>query len=414
MSSIYDQFGSANPTGNRPKYEFFNVGEGEKALPPLRIFPAMHSLRERGVWAFYIRQHYGYAGVDPMDKTKKKMKPFLCIEQQNRQTKMVEVSCPECRNIEEQTRLLNDRIQAATGMLKQKGILNEKEIEAHLVNDPTLKPLREWLQAHNLDKKYAINVMSPDGKFGVLRIGYKSKQALDEKIKELRAQGLEPIADLTKGVYFNFRRSGKGRDTLHTVDVTKEVKEIDGERYERMKFAPVSEDQAKKALETLPDLTMITRVLTAQQIKLLVESSGDPEEVDVIIGMANNKERSPARTDAASVLPQANLPVQAPPSAPAPQQAPPPPPVVMAPPPPAAPVQAPPAAPVANPAIDQIAALQAQLAALMKNATAPVAPPAPPVVSAPVVTPPALKIDPLDPNISPQDFAAAFPPPPRR
>lgn len=298
------------------------------------IVPPMKSLAENGKWAMYHGQHFGYSGVDPRDPSKQKMRPFACIEKTDFRTKMVTVECPACDEI--RTKEAEKERRAAE--YKSQG-LSEGDVRERL------DPLTQWLKRHNCDRKWHINVLTQEGEYGVLQISHTLKKALDAKMDELRSK--RKVDPIVEGVWFEFTRMGK-----FPVQDAVEVFMIEGDDGSfRMKKAPLTDEQGAKALEILPDLSKDTvKMISAQQIQLIVQSSGDPEEIDRIWQMGTKTEKR-ERT-------------------PAPQ------------------TQKPAPAPAAKNPQDEIAALQARLAALQSQQAKPAdAPVAPVAQSAPTTTP---------------------------
>jgi hypothetical protein len=397
MASARDGFGGANLGGPGRQYEIFKLDDGKPFT--CRLLPAMKSLREKNVWSVFLREHFGYSIPDPKNlKTGLSLRPFLCVEVYNRHTEMVEESCPECREIEQHKQLKEDREMAETSKLKAQGVLDDKKIKAAI--EPMVAPLAKWLKDHNLSKKHNINVMSADGKFGLLAIGHKAKKALDLKIKECRDKiGINPF-DFDDGVFFTFTRNGNGFDAVTDVSITYEPGATKGTQ--QIKMAPMSEEQITKALEVLPDLATLGRKVTKAQVQLLVESGGDPETVETILAMTQKKEQSPERKP--SNLPPPPPPVRA-------AEPPPPPPPPVAPPPAVSapePQQTAPAAAVEDD--EEAAALRALEAIKAKKA----AKAAEAAKTAQAVQPGPPPMNPLDPSMPPEEFAKAFPPPPRR
>lgn len=369
MSSPRDNFGGA-PIGGGQKYETFSCSNEKPTTVPLRIFPAMGALAADGKWAIYHKIHFGYSGRDFKDKTKTKQRPFECIEVVDPATKMVTTSCPECRLIESHEKILADKTAIETAKLKSRGVLDEKVIENEL--KVLLKTENEWLKAHNISGKHYIGVVDQTSKLGVLQIAHKHMKVLYRRMDELRSKGLEPIADFDTGVWFIFSRSGTWNQTEFEVTVAAEQNGLTS----TIKLAPLSDDILTKALAQLPNLQEgVTKHLTATQIKLLVECSGDPDEVDTILEMGQkNRQQQPVSN---------NLPAPTQPAATAPAAD------------PQAALQA------------QLAALQAQLAALSKPAATPAPTGGPPTVPGSNPKMPD-GVDPMDPNLSPEQFAQMF------
>jgi hypothetical protein len=282
------KFGGATSGGSTfTSHKTFDIKDGTQRY---RLLPSMKSLIASGTWAVFQREHFGYRATDRKDPTKTKIRTFLCIEKSNPKTKMVEVSCPECREIENKKQLRDDREKEIRDECKAKGILDSDKIEA--IATKRLQDIDEWLKAHNLSKNWYVNVMTEDGEFGVLRMRHTAKQALDVRIEECRNRKMDPFA-IGAGVFFEFKRSGKGRDTTYTVDVAMDMQEVNGQVAMMVKRGPLTEALGDKADAECPDLTSVGRKLSRDQIQLLVETNGDPAEVDAVFGLPDRVEKSP-------------------------------------------------------------------------------------------------------------------------
>lgn len=239
-----------------------------------RILPPMHSLADSGKWAIYRIVHWGFHGTNPNDSTKTVHRPFNCVEEVDR-FKNVITECAQCVDYASK----KAECEAAEALMKSEGKTKD-EIEE------TLGSLKAYVKAFAPDKKFYMNVMNAAGEFGFLKIGYKAKKLLDAKIAELREKKkIDPLA-LEQGVWFNFKRSGTGRETQDIVDVVMESFEVEGETVEKIKRAPLSEDQINKALTDCDDLINAGGFkITPEQVEMLVASSGDPEDVDTVFNL---------------------------------------------------------------------------------------------------------------------------------
>lgn len=424
MASPRDGFGGAVPSGSGLPYEIIRLKNGVPT-PPLRLLPAMFSLRTLGKWTDFHAIHFGYKGIDKKDKTKTRMRPFECIQVKNRQTQMIEVNCDMCNLITAKTKLKTDAEAHYRNEFKKQGIMEEKAMKKAL--EAPLKPHNEWLRQYNRDSKWYVNCIKIDGALALLQIPNKMKILLDKKIEELRSKNLEPISNFDTGCYFVFQRIGDFNQASFTVEVY-----MEGDiTAPRLKLAPVSDDQLTLALAKLPDLAIgVTRRISAEQITLLTTCSGDPAEVDTIMGMTQlpdgieeegtGETPPPPPPDA---LPQMAQPKPAAAAVPAPLPV------------PAAPAPAP------VPQVDQAAVrakleaemrlkmeteMRAKMEAELKAAMAKLTPaPVDPVrtetapthtttVAAAAAPAAVLGVDPMDPSMSPEDFAKSFPPLPTR
>jgi hypothetical protein len=290
--SVRAQFGKPK-YGAKTGHKTWRIAESkpnEVVSNIFRILPPMKSGLEDGIWAAFFAQHFGYSGVDKVDASKQKARPFACPKKENFTTKMVTVGCAECDKREAQEALLAARKAA----LEAEGH-SEEEI------DSILAPLKSWCKNHNQDRKWYINVVNQKNEFGVIAIPHKAYQKLKAVIKRLMEEDgrPDPIADYDKGVWFDFRRTGKGRNTEYDVLVVEETIDVGGGRKAKVvKDAPLTDAQLEQALKECPDLIVgaLMRVVSPEQVAMLVASSGDPEEVDAILGSAQRVEASASPT----------------------------------------------------------------------------------------------------------------------
>jgi len=246
------KLGTTNYLRNQyKKRNYWKLEEGESIY---RIIPPYASLAENGRWSYFWRIHFGFAGTDG------RMKPVACIQAKDR-NEMVTQSCPIC---EFQTQLK----------------LKERELKERGENELTLKPIRERIRAVDPDSKHYINTMTLDGQLGVLKIPSRAMKALLSRIDKLRAEGIDPV-NPEGGVFFVFRRTGMGLDTLHEVDVYTETVTVNGEKYNRIKPAPLTEAVVNRITSDpseVFDLPTMYKRLTAEELGMLV--NGDASVVD--------------------------------------------------------------------------------------------------------------------------------------
>lgn len=265
-------------------------GETVFVLPDLRILPPMHSLGEKGTWAKYYGQHFGYPGQGK-EPGKPKQRPFACIQQTDFRTKMVTVPCSACDVIDEKSA----ERKAREAEYKTEGKSDDDICEL-------LEPLTTWLKKHNCDRKWHINVVDRAGNFGVLQISHTLKKALDVKIDELRnKRKIDPIA-VDGGVWFRFSRMGK----FPVQDAVEYVMSESDDGSFRIERCPLTEAQCEQAEKICPDLaTGVVKTISAAQINLLVACSGDPEEVDRIWALGTKAAPAPERSPVAKPVAKA-------------------------------------------------------------------------------------------------------------
>lgn len=268
--------------------------QGGTTRADFRIFPAMHESGKTGQWAIYYGQHWGYSGRDPSDPTKSKMRPFRCVEKSDFRTKRVTVACPECDLISHQKALME----------KKKELFTAEGKSGQDVLDLT-SDLKDWLKSHNCDRKWRMFAMNSDGEMVLLSITHKCKASLDAAITRFRQEeGRDPL-DLDDGVWFTFERTGSGIQVVDSVSVAQERVTIEGRSVKVNKVGPITEEVARQALATFPDLQLTCRVLSVDQVQKLVDSDGNPTDVDSVFELSSEVTRersaSPVRTESVGI-----------------------------------------------------------------------------------------------------------------
>jgi len=372
---------------------FFKVGEDESKR--FRIFPPKGKLANSGTWAVYHQLHYGYSVPSPNDPNKTFFRPFLCVEEKDGDR--VIVSCPECRKIEDTRRISEEQYSAEVSRcLALK--MPQAQAEAHaskLIENHTI-----WLNGekgfggHKLDRKWYILAMGEDEQIGFLIIPHKAKKAIDVQKKKLKADEGIDLLDIDNGAWVEVTRTGNFRNTEYSANIVQEHTTVNGVRAKVTKVSGFTEEQLGCALN-LPDLdsSSLVRRITRDQVRMLTEGSGAPEEVESILNLAQRVERKEESPRPRMTPPVAKAEVKVEPK-----------PVV--PPIPHAEIEAhtpllKTQPPPLDPQAAAIAALQAQLASLMAAQA-----PAAPKVPAPVAPPKAVAAK----DLSDDEFLSHFGP----
>lgn len=332
----------------------------------LRFLPAMKSLAVSGKWYFYHRNHFGWNGVNSTDPTKTRARPFGCLEKSNFKTKMVTHRCPACDLLSDKQKELDTLL----ARLKADPNQTDGTIEA------ATQQLKEWLYNHNADGKCYVNAMTEQGEFVCVVISNKMRLALETEFDKNQKNRNIDSTDLDQGVWYQITRSGYAQLARDNIEIVREeVKDGAGNRFERIKPAALTEDQITRALAECPDLALGTvKYLTDEQVKLIVQSSGDPEQVDETWAMGS-KEASPRPETSPAPVKPAPKAVAAPVAVPVPVAVPAP-----------APAQDPQA--VIAALMAQVAQMQQAMAVKAAPEAVAVAAPVAPVASKPSKTPP--------------------------
>lgn len=280
--SIRDSFGKPKEGG---QYKIITLGEDESKV--FRFIPPMKSMAPKGIWARYVRQHYGYGVKDKKNTDGKlRLRPFECVEEKE-ESGLVTCSCPECRNIDNQKQAEKDTVAVRSADLRAKGATKE-QLEADEQN--VHKAFAEWHRNHNLDRKWFIPVKTEDGQFGLLKIAHAGKKAIDKvRAKEKAKKKSVDMLDIDNGFWVRVTRTGKKLQTEYDAEVVTENRALpDGGEYAVIKAAPLSEADLEQALASIPDLgsPSLIRRLTKDQIQMLVDSKGNPDVVETVLNMS--------------------------------------------------------------------------------------------------------------------------------
>lgn len=288
MSFGKPSVGNSSSGGNFKKD--FNIKDGDNIY---RVMPPFGSLKDKGDgWSVYYRLHWGYGVVG--EDGKFSHRPFQCVKRtrRNKETGEIEtlVSCAACDFVEEQ----NETLRLRREELDKTGVTpNEKKT--------ILAPLTDAVKKYNSSGGFRLNVMNQEGEFGRLTIPYKMMQSFRTAREDcINVHNIDPI-DLETGCWLNFRRTlppgGSWRDYSHNVTPVMEMTEIPGlpKPVPMIKQAPLSPQQIEEAVAKCHDLVLEAhRRLTPQQIKMIVDSGGDPEVVESVMSTPDVVEASPS------------------------------------------------------------------------------------------------------------------------
>jgi len=273
----------------RQSLTFHKLGhkEPKNRVLVVRIAPPVGPLAERGIWALYVKQHFGYSipFTNRNGEVKKIPVTFRCLERQDRNGNITQ-RCPECDEINRQ----KEKLAAKEKELSAKG-LSEDDIKAQTAF------VRMWLKEHNLDRKWNMVAKDNGSRWGFLTISHacfkllKGNEQAPGLIDTLIANGIDPLSP-DKGLWIRFTRNGTAfneiRDipTVETESVTR-----DGETYERKKYDALTQADID-AISKLPALDTLGRELTFDAIKRIVDSGGDEEILRDVMNMPRQAPRS--------------------------------------------------------------------------------------------------------------------------
>jgi len=390
--------------GNYPKSFKIQGGKSvdEEVSNFFRIFPAMKEQKNTGKIAHYHRTHYGYKVPNPRND-KGMARPFVCIEEKDFSTQMIKQNCPECDQIKQKTTELaalktsienaqNQRMDEAKAKKATAVQLSKLASQFSVELETQTAPLKEWLKAHNCERKWRLNVKNKANEVGSLAVSNNLWKSIKSELKKLGEKWKVDPLHPEKGVWVNIIRTGNGSG-IPPASSKQDKVEFEEEAIDpsnpmsgsKIKLAPLTQqdaDRVKKGCRDVADPAP-AMVLDKEIIEMLVNCDESFEEVERILGLRQTAEPV---ADESNVVEEEELPVIVKPVVKATKPAVKPAPVIHAAP-----------EPVVTDTVeggttsedDEEAALRAQLAAMeekrkakaaaAKVASKPVAPVAPPV-----------------------------------
>jgi len=252
------EIGKANYGGGETKKRF-KIVDGDNIY---RILPPMGSLAKAGRWSQYWSVVWGYTNAQ------NKAVPFSDCRVTNYRTKMVEV--------ESDAYLKSAKINAMFAAMKE-------QVKTGEATEKDLERVQKMSEKFNIDNKHYINAVNLKGEIGLLKIGAKAKQLIEEEIKKLMAKGIDPLS-LEDGRYFNIFRSGKGFQTVYQVTVYKEQRQINGEIAEFAKVHKMDDAFIARLGTEAFDLGTLYSRPSAEQVSRIVNG----EDPDLVLGINRN------------------------------------------------------------------------------------------------------------------------------
>jgi hypothetical protein len=307
--SIRDEFAKPDEVraSSTERTPIFSLKSGESMV--VRIFPAMKELRQKlGVEGFvaYHTTHYGFKTRDRLDPTRLKDASLMCLERKDSTGKTV-VSCPLDRQYDAKEQEYADNVNTAIAKNMASGMNNA---DAKVKAEEEFAETKAWLDMHRADKRAYMVVMKDTNEIGILKVPQSLIYGDPEKKKFSKTYGLAyhrrktmeqygvDLLDVDHGVWVRFSRKGTGFSSSYSVEPVLEKTIINGKAVTMPKEAPLTDEQLTQAY-ACPSLTALPwmRRVNLEQMRMLAECSGDPEEVEMILNLAQKVEGSP-RTEA--------------------------------------------------------------------------------------------------------------------
>lgn len=224
----------------------FNLEEGSNLY---RILPPFGTLAEVGK----IAQYWSVTWVPGSDG---KVRPVPSIKRKK-------------NNQVIQNDPLEDKVEA----LKKNLDVLVKNGESKEVVDKIAEKVRQL----SPDKGYYLNVLTPGGEMGVLKIRYTAYQSLLSKLEELEREGVDPInTGIGNGLFFDFKKTKDERGrVVYSVDIGKKTyKDPSGRLISEYLQSEIDDNTLKRMEKESEDLTKLYRVLDAEEVALIATLDG--------------------------------------------------------------------------------------------------------------------------------------------
>lgn len=263
--SYLDDFGDGSLDGKFTKKIYYSIKDGQNVY---RILPekSVHA-KEKKMWATYHAVHYGYKNSEGSSK------PFSSSLVRNYNTKMIDVGDAALEKI--------DTLKA------------ELEKAKLAKNAPLVERLNKLVGGQkpqfNLDKKFYMYAINEAGQLGLLKLGYRAKQSLDQLLKSLKNEGTNPLS-AKDGRFLVFERSGSGRDTVTSVRVKKEKVNVSGMGVMEKDVTHTLSQELATELKAADELDALYAKPTADQIARIVKEGATA--VDEILGAGKGKKET--------------------------------------------------------------------------------------------------------------------------
>lgn len=270
----------------------FKVTEGSHIFRILPPFGTNHN----NVPSRKVELHWGFTKKDGG------LSPVLC-------SYPTEGFCPICAKVKE--------LESLAAELLAQG--NKEMADAALLLIQGNKEMADALRAQaqsNLDKSdatlkdagriksrrsYLLNASNKDGELGILEITKTALDALVSLMKQyVNRYGKNPTS-LTQGCWFVFNRTGKGYNTVYTVEFNKKMLTLeDGEQVEKVDTEALSPNIITNFEKLAYDIHKMYTPVSATDLQKILD--GAP--VDEVI-VKKQKEQAPTPVAAPSSIPAA-------------------------------------------------------------------------------------------------------------
>lgn len=239
-----------------------------------RVLPPFGTLAEKGI----IAKYYGVFWVEGTDGKKRPVPSILETKSNGKnQPKTILVRDPLLEKIE--------ALKNSLAAMKQSGA------------DPAVtEALERKLYGLYLDKAYYLNVISPSGEIGVLKLRYTAFQNLKTRLEELDKDGIDPInSGKGNGVVFDFKKikDEKGK-TVYPVDIAMKTykDQATGKFISEIQQLEIDENTLKRMENEASDLNSLFRVLAPEEVALI--ATLDPKNVDRVFARPTAAEEAAA------------------------------------------------------------------------------------------------------------------------
>lgn len=281
-----------------PSFEAPSKKKTKTYLPKLkegnniyRIIPPIFSCSKTGEFQVKHKVHFGFYG-EADDSGKQRMRVFECPEEgyYDARKKVFNITkeCAECKKIRD----AKDVLKTLAAQLTMKGmnsdLANQKALEL-----PEAAEMVDFLNKHNMDEKFYLNVLTQDDQIGLLKVPRGTGKDINTFCKEYSEKRKRDPMGVATGVWINISRAGKGRfSTTYKVEAHTIQKEMDGDIVDVPFTSVIPEETLARLTDECFDLHTLFNRVTCDEVTKMVNSGYDPTVIDGIFESYNKKPTS--------------------------------------------------------------------------------------------------------------------------
>ena len=254
------KIGTSTFGGNYEKKAYYFLKSNENNL--FRVLPPLFSLADKGQFAKYYATHKIWlqeaSVAGSSERGKSSVYQFFCLEKIDQKSKLIQVHCPYCD--------MERKNKAVYEDAKLRGASKDQLEEFRLKH---VAPFEK-------EKKFYLNVVSLENKVGLLPLGSKAFQALQDRLKDIKMNYGGIDATGVNGLFLNFKKTQKfkgDRDTVYSVDPAMDNSMVNGIPQMQLKPHVLTTDFIEIMRTTARDLGALFQGITAEEMNQVIQTA---------------------------------------------------------------------------------------------------------------------------------------------